>query len=361
ESQLASELFGDDLQKVLPIVRPGGSDSATFDNVLELLTLAGRSLPHAVMMMIPEAYQGRPDMPEDLKDLYAYQSCLMEPWDGPAAVAFTDGRVIGATLDRNGLRPGRWQVTNDDFVVLASETGVLEYPADQIKAKGRLQPGKLFLVDVENGRVVEDEEVKYEISHQQPYGDWYRERTVHLDDMPDVAPSDFPSDPLVARQQMFGYTQEDLRIILASMGGAKAEEPTGSMGNDFALAVLSDRQPPLYSYFKQLFAQVTNPPIDPIREKVVMSLSTGVGPQENLLTESPDHAHHLVISQPLLSNGELEKLRQVSHHVYEADTLDATFPAAEGPAGLERAMERLCRQAPELIASGDNILIVSDR
>jgi glutamate synthase domain-containing protein 2/glutamate synthase domain-containing protein 1/glutamate synthase domain-containing protein 3 len=362
ESRLLSEAFpGDDLKTVIPVVDEVGSDSAIFDNVLELLVLAGRSLPHALMMMIPEAWEGRDDMPPHLKDFYAYHSCLMEPWDGPAAVAFTDGRVIGATLDRNGLRPGRWQVTNDDFVVLASETGVLEYPADQIKAKGRLQPGKLFLVDVENGRIVEDEEVKYEISHQQPYGDWYRERTVHLDDMPDVAPRDYPSDPLVARQQMFGYTQEDLRIVLASMGGAKAEEPTGSMGNDFALAVLSDRQPPLYGYFKQLFAQVTNPPIDPIREKVVMSLSTGVGPQENLLTESADHAHHLVISQPLLSNGELEKLRQVDHHVYRADTLDATFPAAEGPAGLEKAMERLCREASELIASGDNILIVSDR
>src|SRR4051812_5706833 len=362
ESRLLSEAFpGTDLETVIPVVDEQGSDSAIFDNVLELLVLAGRSLPHALMMMIPEAWEGRDDMPGHLKDFYAYHSCLMEPWDGPAAVAFTDGSVIGATLDRNGLRPGRWQVTTDDFVVLASETGVLEYPPEEVKAKGRLQPGKLFLVDVENGRLVEDHDVKYEIATQQPYGQWYRDRTVHLDDMPDVAPRGFPSDPLTARQQMFGYTQEHLRIGRASMGGAKAEEPTGSMGNDFALAVRSDRQPPLYSYFKQLFAQVTNPPIDPIREKVVMSLSTGVGPQENLLTESAEHAHQLVISQPLLSNGELEKLRQVDHHVYEADTLDATFPAEEGPAGLEKAMARLCREASELIASGDNILIVSDR
>src|SRR4051794_32985352 len=362
ESRLLSEAFpGTDLETVIPVVDDQGSDSAIFDNVLELLVLAGRSLPHALMMMIPEAWEGRDDMPEHLRDFYAYHSCLMEPWDGPAAVAFTDGRVIGATLDRNGLRPGRWQVTTDDFVVLASETGVLEYPSDEVKAKGRLQPGKLFLVDVENGRIVEDDEVKYEIATQQPYGEWYRDRTVHLDDMPDVAPRDFPSDPLVPRQQMLGYTQEDRRISLASLGGAKAEEPPGSMGNDFALAVLSDRQPPLYSYFKQLFAQVTNPPIDPIREKVVMSLSTAVGPHENLLDETPDHAHQLVISQPLLSNGELEKLRQVDHHIFEADTLDATFPVEEGPAGLERAMERLCRQASELIASGDNILIISDR
>jgi glutamate synthase domain-containing protein 2/glutamate synthase domain-containing protein 1/glutamate synthase domain-containing protein 3 len=361
ESRLLSEAFGDDLETIIPVVDDQGSDSAIFDNVLELLVLAGRSLPHALMMMIPEAWEGRDDMPEHLRDFYAYHSCLMEPWDGPAAVAFTDGRVIGATLDRNGLRPGRWQVTTDGFVVLASETGVLEYPSDEVVSKGRLQPGKLFLVDVEKGQLIEDEKVKFDIARQQPYGEWYRDRTVHLDEMPDVAPRDFPSDPLIARQQMFGYTQEDLRISLASMGGAKAEEPTGSMGNDFALAVLSDREPPLYSYFKQLFAQVTNPPIDPIREKVVMSLTTGVGPQENLLAETPEHAHQLVISQPLLSNGELEKLRQVDHDVFEADTLDATFPVAEGPEGLERAMERLCKEASELIASGDNILILSDR
>src|SRR4051812_22768050 len=361
ESRLLSEAFGDDLNEVLPVVDEHGSDSAIFDNVLELLVLAGRSLPHALMMMIPESWEGRTDMPQHVQDFYAYHSCLMEPWDGPAAVAYTDGRVVGATLDRNGLRPGRWQVTTDGFVVLASETGVLDYAPDEIVKKGRLQPGKLFFVDVENGRIVDDGEVKHTVATQKPYGDWYRDCTVHLDEMPDVAPRDFPSESLATRQLLFGYTQEDLRITLARMGGATAEEPIGSMGNDFALAVLSDRQPPLYSYFKQLFAQVTNPPIDPIREKVVMSLSTGVGPQENLLTETAEHAHQLVISQPLLSNGELEKLRQVDHHVYEADTLDATFPVTEGAAGLERAMERLCRQASELIDSGDNILIVSDR
>ncbi len=361
ESRLLSDAFGDDLQEVIPVIDECGSDSAIFDNVLELLVLAGRSLPHALMMMIPESWEGRTDMPRHVQDFYAYHSCMMEPWDGPAAVAFTDGRVVGATLDRNGLRPGRWQVTTDGFVVLASETGVLEYPPEEVVKKGRLQPGKLFFVDVENGRIVEDDEVKYEVASQKPYGDWYRDRTVHLDEMPDVAPRDFPSEALTTRQQLFGYSQEDLRITLARMGGATAEEPIGSMGNDFSLAVLSDRQPPLYSYFKQLFAQVTNPPIDPIREKVVMSLSTAVGPHENLLDETPEHAHQLVISQPLLSNGELEKLRQVDHHIFEADTLDATFPVSEGAAGLERAMERLCREASELIASGDNILIISDR
>src|SRR4051812_33440302 len=250
ESELASELFADeDIEKILPVVRPGGSDSANFDNVLELLVLAGRSLPHALMMMIPEAWEGRDDIPEELRDFYAYHSCLMEPWDGPAAVAFTDGRVIGATLDRNGLRPGRWQLTRDGFVVLASETGVLPAEPGEVVAKGRLQPGKIFLVDVENGRIVDDGEVKHAIATRKPYGRWLGERSVHLDDIADVAPTEMPADPLRTRQQLFGYTQEDLKVTLTQMGGAKAEEPTGSMGNDFALAVLSDRQPLLYSYF----------------------------------------------------------------------------------------------------------------
>jgi glutamate synthase domain-containing protein 2/glutamate synthase domain-containing protein 1/glutamate synthase domain-containing protein 3 len=362
ESQLLNESFGDDLQKLLPAVDEKGSDSAIFDNVLEILVLGGRSLPHALMMMVPEAWENHTSMPPDVRDFYAYHSCLMEPWDGPAAVAFTDGRVIGATLDRNGLRPGRWQLTRDNFVVLASETGVLEAedPADVIQ-KGRLQPGKLFFVDVEAGRIVQDHELKRDIAGRKPYGDWYRECTVHLDDLPDVAPSQMPADPVRTRQLMFGYTQEDLRITLARMGGVSAEEPIGSMGNDFALAVLSDKSPPLYSYFKQLFAQVTNPAIDPIRERVVMSLETAVGPQSNLFTETPAHAHQLIIGQPILSNGELEKLRQVDHDIFAAHTLDATWPVEEGAAGLASAMEKLCREASERIEAGDNILILSDR
>jgi glutamate synthase domain-containing protein 2/glutamate synthase domain-containing protein 1/glutamate synthase domain-containing protein 3 len=361
ESTLASDLFGDDLEKVIPAVRPAGSDSATFDNVLELLVMAGRSLPHSLMMMVPEAWENHDSMPDYLRDFYAFHSCLMEPWDGPASVAFCDGTLLGATLDRNGLRPGRWQVTKDDFVVMASETGVLEYPADQIVRKGRLAPGKIFMVDLDKGRVVEDEEIKYEISHRQPYGDWFREGSVHLDDLEDVAPKQVPADPIVTRQLMFGYSQEDLRVTLRDMGGALTAEPTGSMGNDFALAVLSDKAPPLYGYFKQLFAQVTNPPIDPIRERVVMSLETGVGPQSNLFESSPQHAHQLIIGHPLLRNFELEKLKQVDHHVFSADVLDATWPVEEGPEGLASAMERLCREASELIAGGDNIIIISDR
>src|SRR3954452_7044867 len=361
ESQLASELFGDDLHKLMPVVRPGGSDSATFDNVLELLVLSGRSLPHALMMMIPEAWEDRRDMPEWLRDFYAYPSCLSEPWDGPASVAFCDGRVIGATLDRNGLRPGRWQLTKDGYVVLASETGVLEYPADEVVAKGRLAPGKIFYVNLEAGRIVEDGEIKYEVATQKPYGRWFQDNAVHLDELPDKAPEHAPGDPLLTRQLLFGYSQEDLRITLAQMGGSKAEEPLGSMGNDMALAVLSEEGPPLYNYFKQLFAQGTNPPIDPIREKVVMSLSAGVGAERNLLAEPPEHAHQLEISEPVLTNADLEKIRQVDHDVFEARTLDITWPVSEGADGLENAMARLCSEADAALAEGANILILSDR
>ncbi|HSX21612.1 MAG TPA: glutamate synthase central domain-containing protein, partial [Gaiellaceae bacterium] len=260
ESQLASELFGDDLAKVLPVIRPGGSDTAMFDNVLELLVLAGRSLPHALMMMIPEA---RPD--EATAGFYAYHQCLMEAWDGPAAIAFTDGRVIGATLDRNGLRPGRWYETRDGWVVLASETGVLPDPPSLIVRKGRLQPGKLFLVDLERRRIVPDDEVKREVVSRQPYARWVAEQTVRLTDLPRAPTPAPPSEPLRKRQLLFGYAQEDMKVLLAPLA-RNAEEAVGSMGNDTPLAVLSGRKPLLYSYFKQLFAQVTNPPIDSIRE-----------------------------------------------------------------------------------------------
>src|SRR5689334_13677221 len=357
ESQLASALFGDDLPKVLPVVRPGGSDSATFDNVLELLVLAGRSLPHAVMMMIPEAYEDRDDLPEDLKGFYAFHSCLMEPWDGPAAVAFTDGRVIGATLDPNGLRPGRWLETKDGWVVLGSETGVMDEPAENVKRKGRLQPGKLFLVDLARGRIVDDGEVKREVAGAQPYGEWFERGIVHLGDLPDGPEHPAPDAPLPARQRAFGYTQEDLRVLLAPTA-AKAEEPIGSMGNDAALAVLSDRQPPLFSYFKQLFAQVTNPPIDPIREAIVMSVGTGVGSERNLLDETPEHARQLSMKTPILFDRELQKLRHVDSSVFSARTVDITWPVAEGPEGLDAAVDRVCAEASAALADGVNVLIL---
>ncbi|MDP9401158.1 MAG: glutamate synthase large subunit [Actinomycetota bacterium] len=360
ESQLASDLFGGDLQKVMPIVRPGGSDSATFDNVLELLMLAGRSLPHAVMMMVPEAHGGRDDLPAALKGFYEYHSCLMEPWDGPAAVAFTDGRVVGATLDRNGLRPGRWLETTDGHVVLGSEAGLLGIPPGQIKRLGRLQPGKLFLVDLERGRIVSDEEAKREVAEQRPYGDWHAEHSVHFSDLPQVAPARADREPTRLRQLAFGYSQEDLRLLVAPMA-ARGEEPVGSMGNDTALAVLSDQRPPLFSYFKQLFAQVTNPPIDPIREQIVMSLATGVGAELNLLEETPQHAHQLVMDQPILRNHELETLRTTCDDVFCARTLDTTWPAEGGPRGMQVRLAELCDEAYDAVAGGANVLVLSDR
>jgi glutamate synthase domain-containing protein 2/glutamate synthase domain-containing protein 1/glutamate synthase domain-containing protein 3 len=360
ESELRSELFGEDLQKILPVVTPGNSDSATFDNVLELLMLAGRSLPHAAMMMIPEAYRERDDLPDYLKGFYAFHSCLMEPWDGPASVAFTDGRVVGATLDRNGLRPGRWVETTDGYVVLGSESGLLEVPPEQVRRLGRLQPGKLFLVDLERGRIVEDEEVKREVSTSHPYGEWFARNAVPFADLPPSEQVTLSDQPLHLRQRAFGYSQEDLRVLLAPMA-IDGAEPIGSMGNDLSLAVLSDQAPPLFSYFKQLFAQVTNPPIDPIREEIVMSLATSLGNERNLFDETPEHAHKLLLDQPILLNRELETLRNVEHDVYKARTIDITWPVAEGPRGMTEAIERICRQAREAIAERVNIIILNDR
>jgi glutamate synthase (NADPH/NADH) large chain/glutamate synthase (ferredoxin) len=360
ESQLASDLFGKDLQKVMPIIRPGSSDSATFDNVLELLMLAGRSLPHAMMMMIPEAYADRDDLPEHLKGFYAFHSCLMEPWDGPAAVCFTDGTLIGATLDRNGLRPGRWCETEDGHVILGSEAGLLGIGPEKIKRLGRLQPGKLFLVDLERGQIVPDEVVKEEVSTRQPYGKWYEENTVHFSDLPEAHVTLTGLEPTPVRQLAFGYTQEDLRVLIAPMAQT-GSEPIGSMGNDTALPVLSDKAPPLFSYFKQLFAQVTNPPIDPIREEIVMSLATGVGAEGNLLDESPEHAHQLVMDQPILRNHELETLRNVSHDIFRAHTIDITWNVDDGPEGMTVRLAEVCDEAYDAIQSGVNILILSDR
>jgi glutamate synthase (NADPH/NADH) large chain/glutamate synthase (ferredoxin) len=367
ESELRSELFGADLRKILPVVGPGNSDSATFDNVLELLMLAGRSLPHAAMMMIPEAYRNREDLPDYLKGFYAFHSCLMEPWDGPASVAFTDGRVVGATLDRNGLRPGRWVETTDGHVVLGSEAGLLEIEPERVRRLGRLQPGKLFLVDLERGRIVEDEEVKREVATRRPYGEWFERNSVRFAQLPPSSEVTLSDQPLQLRQRAFGYTQEDLRVLLAPTA-IDAAEPTGSMGNDLSLAVLSDQAPPLFSYFKQMFAQVTNPPIDPIREEVVMSLATSLGNERNLLDESPEHAHKLLLEQPILLNRELETLRHVEHDVYKARTIDITWSIhdADGAqrsaeAGMLEAIQRICTQAREAIAEGVNILILSDR
>ena len=360
ESQLASELFGSDMEKLVPVIRPAGSDTAVFDNVLELLVLSGRSLPHALMMMVPEAYSGRADVSDELRGFYRFHECLTEAWDGPAAIAFTDGTVIGATLDRNGLRPGRWLETTDGWVVLASEAGVLDIPADRILRKGRLQPGKLFLVDLEQGRIVPDSEVKAEVAARRPYGDWFEREHVRLADLPARQPARAAGEPVRRLQLAFGYTQEDMKVMLAPLA-VNGEEAIGSMGNDTPLAVLSGRRPLMYSYFKQLFAQVTNPPIDPIREAVVMSVQSLVGSERNLLDETPEHARQLVIDNPILRDEELERLRQVDSEVFKAHTIDFTWPVAEGVDGLEPAIERICAEADAALADGANILIVSDR
>ncbi len=360
ESELRSELFGEDLPKILPVVSAGNSDSATFDNVIELLMLAGRSLPHAAMMMIPEAYRDRDDLPEDLKGFYAFHSCLMEPWDGPASVAFTDGRVVGATLDRNGLRPGRWVETTDGHVVLGSEIGLLDFPPEQVRRLGRLQPGKLFLVDLERGCIVDDGEVKRAVATLKPYRQWYERSAVPFSELDPSDQVTISDQPLRTRQRAFGYSQEDLRVLLAPMARDGAE-PIGSMGNDLSLAVLSDQAPPLFSYFKQLFAQVTNPPIDPIREEIVMSLATTLGSERNLFEETPEHAHKLVLEQPILLNRELETLRHVSHDVFAARTINITWALEEGAAGMRDALARICREASEAIDERVNIIVLSDR
>jgi glutamate synthase (NADPH/NADH) large chain/glutamate synthase (ferredoxin) len=361
ESELRSELFGEDLQKILPVVTPGNSDSATFDNVLELLMLAGRSPAHAAMMMIPEAYRDREDLPAELVGFYAYHACLMEPWDGPASVAFTDGRVVGATLDRNGLRPGRWMEMADGHVVLGSETGMmLDVAPEEIVRLGRLQPGKLFLVDLRRGRIVEDGEVKREVSTRRPYREWFQRSSVAFEELERSEQVTLSDQPLHRRQRAFGFTQEDLRVLLTPMARDGAE-PIGSMGNDISLAVLSDQAPPLFSYFKQLFAQVTNPPIDPIREEIVMSLQTTLGSERNLFEETPAHAHKLVLERPILLNRELETLRHVSHELFRARTIDITWPVEEGAAGMASALERVCAQAHDAIAAGVNIVVLSDR
>ena len=361
QSILSSPLLGDDLKKLFPIITPGGSDSASFDNAVEFLVQAGRSLPHVMAMLIPEAWAGNAHMKPEKRAFYEYHASLMEPWDGPAAIAFTDGRVIGATLDRNGLRPGRYVVTNDDLVVLASEAGVLNIPPEDVKKKGRLQPGKMFLVDTVAGRIVSDKEIKQSLASRQPYAEWIAENQITMEQLPEPSRVQGPDhDTILSRQRAFGYTEEDLRMILEPMA-AKGEEPIGSMGTDTPLACLSDRPQLLFNYFKQLFAQVTNPPIDPIREEMVMSLTSYIGTERNILEETPKNCHTLKLPQPVLTNRDLEKLRRVSRGDLLATTLPMAFRAGEGETGLRRALEGLCRRASLAVKSGYTLLILSDR
>ena len=363
ESQFASELFGEDMRKILPIIDQTGSDSAMFDNVLELLVLSGRSLPHAVMMMIPEPWSGDPNMSPEKKAFYEYHSFLMEPWDGPASIAFTDGIRIGAVLDRNGLRPSRYYVTKDGLVIMASEFGVLDIAPERILQKGRLQPGRMFLVDLEAGRIIGDDELKQEIASEHPYGDWVREHAVEFDQLP---PGPMYHEPdhatVLKRQRAFGYTTEDLRLLMAPMA-QDGNEAVGSMGNDAALAVLSDRPQLLYNYFKQLFAQVTNPPVDCIREEIIMSMDTTIGREYNLLNPEPRSARQIKMPSPILRNDELDKIRDLDgtqRGGFKTITLPILF-AKKGIHGLERALSNLFRRANEAIASGYDFIILSDR
>ena len=361
QAMFESDLFGEDIKKILPVVDPNGSDSAMFDNCLELLVLGGRSLPHAMMMMIPEPWTNHESMSEEKKAFYEYHSCLLEPWDGPASIAFTDGDLIGAVLDRNGLRPSRYYVTKDDLVIMASEVGVLDVPADRVLHKGRLQPGRMFLIDTKEGRIVSDEEIKLQIASEQPYGQWIKENMLPLADVSLVNQMSEPGhETVLQRQQAFGYTFEDLRILMAPMA-RDAVEPVGSMGTDTPLAVLSNKPQLLYNYFKQLFAQVTNPPIDCIREEIVTSTITTIGSERNLLDPKPESCRLIELKTPILTNEELAKLQYIGEPGFKAITLPIIFRASEGAAGLQESIECLCRDATRAIRQGANILILSDR
>jgi glutamate synthase (ferredoxin) len=364
ESQFSSTAFGDELTKALPAIDTEGSDSAILDNVLELLYLSGRSLAHALMMMVPEPWQHHESMAPEKRAFYEFHSCLMEPWDGPASIAFTDGIRVGATLDRNGLRPARYWITADGRVVMASEAGVLDIPPDRVVAKGRLKPGRMFLVDTAEGRIVSDDELKRRVSTEHPYGEWVREWLVKLTELPPPPRVIEPDhETVLRRQEVFGYTAEDVRILINPMA-ATGTEPVGAMGDDVALAVLSERPQLLYSYFKQLFAQVTNPPIDAIREEIIMATEMAIGPEGNLLEPDPRSAHQLEMPSPVLSNEELEKIRGLSTggpHGFKTITLPILFRVADGGAGLRKAIEQLLDRSSEAISEGHNVIILSDR
>ena len=361
EALCESDLFGDDLKKLFPVAREGQSDTATFDNVLEFLVMTGRSLPHAILMMIPEPWSKHESMSPDRKAFYEYHASLMEPWDGPASIAFTDGTVVGAVLDRNGLRPSRYYVTTDDMVVMASEVGVLDIPPENVLVKERLHPGRIFLVDTAQGRIIDDEEIKTALAAEHPYREWLDTQVIHIRDLADAPYAAPPAhESILRRQQAFGYTTEDLRLLLGPMA-AKGIEPIGSMGADTALAVLSDRPRLLYDYFKQLFAQVTNPPLDAIREELVTDMGSTLGPERNLLKPEPESCHQIRVDAPILDNEELAKLRHSADPTLRTVTLPMLFEVGGGASGLERAMDALCRQASEAVKEGYAFLLLSDR
>src|SRR5499433_2152475 len=365
QASVSSELYGKDISKLWPISYEGQSDTACFDNALEFLVQGGYSLAHAAMMLIPEAWAGNPLMNEERRAFYEYHASLMEPWDGPAAIAFTDGRQIGATLDRNGLRPARYLVTKDDRIVMASEMGVLKIPEDQIVTKWRLQPGKMLLVDLEQGRLIPDDEIKADLAKSHPYQEWLGRTQIQLEELQDAPTKGVRSNlPLLDRQQAFGYSQEDITILMTPMAST-GEEATGSMGNDTPISALSDRPKQLFTYFKQNFAQVTNPPIDPIREELVMSLVSIIGPRPNLFDlQGMASTKRLEVRQPILTDADLEKIRSISEvgdSHFKSRTLDTTFHAGFGAAGMEQVLDELCARAEGAVREGVNIIILSDR
>ena len=361
EGQAKSDLFGEDLQDLFPIVEPDCSDSGTFDNVLEFLLMTGRTLQASVLMMIPEAWQQQERMPREKREFYEYFSCLMEPWDGPASIAFTDGNYIGAVLDRNGLRPSRYYITNDDRCVMASEVGVLDIPPDQIVEKGRLQPGKIFLIDFDKGRMIPDAEIKKLWAEERPWGKWLERQRIDLAELPvpEKVP-DLDSNSLLHRMQAFGYTTETMQFMLLPLV-REQRDPLSSMGNDAALAVMSDRPRMLYDYFKQLFAQVTNPAIDSIREEVVMAMECYVGPERNILEESEENAHRLRIEHPILSNEEYAAIASLNHRGWRTRVIDMTFESNSGSRGLIAELKRMCHEATEAITQGYRMIALSDR
>ncbi len=363
EKGFISQFFSkEEMDMLLPIVTEGQSDSACLDNIIELLALSGRSLPHVMMMLIPEAWDGNEQMSPLKKAFYEFHACLMEPWDGPASISFTDGKIIGATLDRNGLRPSRYCVTSDDRVIMASETGVLPVDPSMIIEKGRLQPGKMFVVDMEQGRIISDDELKQTICSQKPYAEWLNKYKIRLEELPEprVLFTHLEHDQIFKYQKAFGYSTEDLDTIIAPMA-IDGKEPIGSMGTDIPLAVLSDQPQHLSSYFKQLFAQVTNPPIDPIRERLVMSLATFAGNNGNLLQEDPLASHCVALKHPILTNHELERIRSIDTGIFQAKTLQTYFRADNKPGSLQRGLDRLCRYAVDAVVDGFEVLILSDR
>ncbi|SVC16738.1 uncharacterized protein METZ01_LOCUS269592, partial [marine metagenome] len=356
-----SDLFGETLKKLFPIAEPDSSDSGNFDNILEFLMLTGRSLQESIMMMIPEAWQSNTNMSKEKRAFYEYSSSLMEPWDGPASIVFTDGNYIGAVLDRNGLRPSRFYVTKDDKVIMASEVGVLPVDPENVLMKGRLQPGKMFLIDFEEGRMVPDEEIKEKICKSNPYKKWVKEQIVDLEDIEKKTKKrTHIEDAIISRMQAFGYTLETMQFMLLPIV-KELRDPLGSMGNDAALACLSDKPRIIFDYFKQLFAQVTNPAIDSIREEVIMSLECLIGPEGNLLSSVSENAHRLRLKNPIISDLELEGIKEINSHGWKTKTIDITYQKGKGSKEMLLTLDSICKKSEQAINEGFSFIVLSDK